>query len=147
MYLRTWQPSFPTSKNVVLYGLEATGKSAVTKKILESLSHSSGADEESHTNSPELRYAIVKSTECITGRHLLERTVGAVARALERTDYSSRCENLAQLVVELGKLLERHRDEGEQGRRFVLVFDGIDKQRDPPSTLLPALARLGEIVR
>jgi hypothetical protein len=37
---------------------------------------------------------------------------------------------------------------GSEGRkgRFVLVFDGIDQQRDAPPTLLPALARLGEIV-
>jgi len=30
--------------------------------------------------------------------------------------------------------------------RFVLVFDGIDQQREAPATLLPALARLSEIV-
>jgi len=30
--------------------------------------------------------------------------------------------------------------------KFVLVFDGIDKQRDAPHTLIPALARLSEIV-
>jgi origin recognition complex subunit 5 len=29
----------------------------------------------------------------------------------------------------------------------VLVFDGIDQQREAPPTLLPALARLGEFVR
>jgi hypothetical protein len=52
------------------------------------------------------------------------------------------------LVVELGKLLESWTIAEEGGkRRFVLVFDGIDHQRDAPPTLLPALARLGEIVR
>ena len=40
----------------------------------------------------------------------------------------------------LGKMLE-----GGKGR-FVLVFDGVDKQRDSPPTLVPALARLGEVV-
>ncbi|KAK1078995.1 hypothetical protein LTR33_006765 [Friedmanniomyces endolithicus] len=30
--------------------------------------------------------------------------------------------------------------------KFVLVFDGVDKQRESPPTLLPALARLGEYV-
>lgn len=102
-----------------------------------------------------MKFAIIKSAECITGRHLLERTLGAVARALDRKDYASRCENLAQLVVGLGKLLERYRDGyprdhgrlGDQGMRFVLVFDGIDRQRDAPNTLLPALARMGEVVR
>jgi origin recognition complex subunit 5 len=33
------------------------------------------------------------------------------------------------------------------GFRFVLVFDAVDRQRDAPHTLLPALARLSEIVR
>jgi origin recognition complex subunit 5 len=31
--------------------------------------------------------------------------------------------------------------------RFVLILDSIDKQRDAPPTLLPALARLSELVR
>jgi origin recognition complex subunit 5 len=43
------------------------------------------------------------------------------------------------LVVHLQRLLK-------EGPKFVLVFDGVDKQRDAPPTLLPALARLGEYV-
>ncbi len=34
----------------------------------------------------------------------------------------------------------------DRTRRLVLVFDGIDRQKDAPPTLLPALARLGEVV-
>jgi len=30
--------------------------------------------------------------------------------------------------------------------KFILMFDDVDKQREAPPTLLPALARLGEIV-
>jgi origin recognition complex subunit 5 len=95
-----------------------------------------------------LQFAIVKSAECITGRHLLEQTVGAVAKAVEWTGASGRCESLSQLVVELGKLLSGRAPNtaGDAKRGFVLVFDGIDKQREPPPTLLPALARLGEVV-
>lgn len=37
-------------------------------------------------------------------------------------------------------------DERAEKGKFVLVFDGIDKQRETPPTLLPALARVGEIV-
>ena len=48
---------------------------------------------------------------------------------------------MSQFVVGLGRLLE-----DSALRRFVLVFDGIDHQRDAPATLLPALARMGEIV-
>ena len=53
--------------------------------------------------------------------------------------YSGRCENLSTLTVHLQKLLEKQ-------EKFVLVFDGVDKQREAPPTLLPALARLGEVI-
>lgn len=96
----------------------------------------------------QLRYAIIKSAECITGRHLLEQTVGAVAKAVNWEGNVGRCENVAQLVVELGRMLEgwRTSDDGATNRKIVLVFDGIDHQREAPPTLLPGLARLGEIV-
>lgn len=95
-----------------------------------------------------LQFAIVKSAECITGRHLLEQTVWAVAKAVEWTGTTGRCESLAQFVVEIGKLLNSRvaNTASDVKQRFVLVFDGIDKQREPPPTLLPALARLGELV-
>ena len=50
-----------------------------------------------------------------------------------------RCENMAALVEHLQRLLSRR-------QKFILLFDGIDKQREAPPTLLAALARLGEIV-
>lgn len=100
-----------------------------------------------------LRYAIIKSRECITGRHLLETTVGAVAEATQWKKQVGRCESLASLAVEIGKLLEGFEYRvGDNGKgvgykgKFVLVFDGVDQQRDSPPTLLPALARLGELV-
>jgi origin recognition complex subunit 5 len=58
---------------------------------------------------------------------------------INRRPYA-RTDSLSVLVVHLQKLLE-----GRAGK-FVLVFDGIDKQREAPPTLLPALARIGEIV-
>jgi hypothetical protein len=75
--------------------------------------------------------------------------VGAVAKAVNWKGNVSRCENLSQLVVEISRLLEGWTTSGEEHegkKRFVLVFDGIDRQRDAPPTLFPALARLGEIV-
>jgi origin recognition complex subunit 5 len=42
--------------------------------------------------------------------------------------------------VNLQGILEGH------GDKFVLVFDGIDAQREAPPTLIPALARFGEMV-
>jgi origin recognition complex subunit 5 len=95
----------------------------------------------------------VKSAECITGRHLLETIVGAIAHSIGWKGNVHRCENLAQLAVEIDRLLDGNshkpnsdgEDDGTKSK-FVLVLDGIDKQRDAPPTLLPALARMGEIV-
>lgn len=84
----------------------------------------------------------IDATQCITGRHLFERIVISVAEALrvEEAARKTRCETLAQLAVAMGEMLS-----GFKGR-FVLVLDGIDRQRDAPSTMLPALARLSEMV-
>lgn len=92
-------------------------------------------------------HAIIESQECITGRQLLERSFAASVEALSKlsnaeidiSDYG-RCENLSALQVNLERLLEKQ-------KRFTLVFDGIDQQREAPSTLIPALARFGETVR
>lgn len=145
------QVSTASCRNIILHGLEATGKSAVTKAVLEALSANTPAqngDSDDHFNN-ELRYAIIKSAECITGRHLLEQTIGTVAKAVEWKGNIPRCENLAQLVVEVGKLLDGWTATNEvqaAKQRFVLVFDGIDRQKEAPPTMLPALARMGEIV-
>ena len=150
-------PSAAPVRNLIIHGVEATGKSAITARTLGAL----------HDHDPSvLDYAVVRSAECVTARHLYERTVGAVADAVaDHLDARpvARCETLAALAVELGRLLERYdgqgtRDEDEDGdddgnrkrktrRRFVLVFDGIDRQREAPPTLLPALARLSEMVK
>jgi origin recognition complex subunit 5 len=141
------------NRNLVLYGLEATGKTAITKALLDALSSqptSKSVNGHAEFSEDELRYAIVKSAECVSGRHLLEQTVGAVAKAVDWSGNVGRCENLAQLVVEIGRLLEGWTQLNTTGRvkqRFVLVFDGIDRQRDATPTLLPSLAKLGEIVR
>ncbi|KAL2018637.1 hypothetical protein VTK56DRAFT_540 [Thermocarpiscus australiensis] len=125
-------------RNLVIYGTEATGKSAITAALLARLGGQTGDCEFS------LRYAIVNSVECITARHLYETVVGKVADALEWDAAPSRCETLSQLTVELSKMLKY--TPRPEGFRFVLVFDGIDRQRDAPHTLLPALARLSEII-
>jgi origin recognition complex subunit 5 len=77
---------------------------------------------------------------------LLEQTLGAIANALEWNGSVGRCENIPQLIVELERLLEHSTTIEARHRRLVLVFDGIDNQRDASPTLLPALARLGEVV-
>ena len=91
-------------------------------------------------------FAIVRSQECITQRHLLERAIANTKEALERQvdeahvgAIEERCESISAFVVVLQRLLA-----GRQ--KLTLVFDGIDNQRDAAPTLLPAIARLGEVV-
>lgn len=93
---------------------------------------------------PSLKFAMVNSIECITSRHLFETIVGRVARALQWDRPPARCETVSQLTVELSKMLKHHAR--PELFRFALVLDAIDRQREAPPTLLPALARLSEIV-
>jgi origin recognition complex subunit 5 len=116
----------------VIHGLPATGKSAVTKAVLED------------ANVP---HAIVSSRECITVRHLLEQAASKSWLKMRELDNSyltpstqPRCDSVNSLAASLEKLL-RNAD------KFVLVFDGIDQQREATPILLAGLARLGFIVR
>ncbi|KAI7364161.1 hypothetical protein KC354_g5920 [Hortaea werneckii] len=123
-------PLLPSPSTIVGYGPHATGKSSITTSYLEAR---------------KIQHAIVQCRECVTGRHLLERTVAAVHEAVQTehsqaTDtYTGRCENISSLAVHLQQLLEKR-------EKFVLVLDGVDKQRDAPPTLLPALARIGDMI-
>jgi len=130
----------------VVYGTEATGKTAITTAALAKLEESCNTDN-GHDDEPLLRHAIINSTECITARHLYESVVDKVSRALQWPTTPPRCETVSQLVVELSKMLKYTTPPRPNNFRFVLVFDGIDRQREAPHTLLPALARLSEIVR
>ena len=116
---------------VIVHGSRASGKSLTVHSVLQA------SDQPS---------AIVRSQECITTRHLLERTIFSIREVLKNCDQVDidegvdvRCESISVFTVELQRLLE--------GRdKFILVFDGIDRQRDAAPTLLPAVVRLGEIV-
>jgi origin recognition complex subunit 5 len=145
------QSDLPSPPSLVVHGPEATGKTSLITSLLQ---HS------------ELPHAIVNSKECITGRQLLERTVERVITALngspragkpkiDRAAYP-RCESLASLAVHLERLLsdweQPPQDANDDDTRangpntFLLVFDGIDRQRESPPTLLPALLRLAATI-
>lgn len=111
--------------------------------LLQALS-ASMSDTNDDESASQLQYAIANSLECVTGRHLFETTVRKVAQAVGSNTSIPRCENLAQLTFELSKLLKYAPASNMRG--FILVFDAIDRQREAPPTLLPALARLSEIV-
>ncbi|PHH81126.1 hypothetical protein CDD80_2111 [Ophiocordyceps camponoti-rufipedis] len=69
-------PDAAPCRNLIIHGTEATGKTAVATQLLARL-----AEEEA-----ELKYAIVRADQCVTGRHLLETIVGAVSDALRGDD-------------------------------------------------------------
>ncbi|KAJ4324757.1 hypothetical protein N0V84_003739 [Fusarium piperis] len=133
-------PDAAPCRNLVVHGATATGKSSIVTQLVSQLVTNINADAESGG----LQAAVVNSVQCITGRHLFERIVGEVARALEWEDVPRRCETLAQLTVEMAKMVGY--PERDPRWRFILVLDAIDGQRDAPPTLLPALARLSEII-
>lgn len=103
----------------------------------------------------------LRCAEYITVRHLLYKTIGGTAAALDLEDKDKRyvnCDNVSGLTVALQDMLHDgvKRSYGEdsmegvvmgEGQKLVLVFDGIDRQREATGLLMPALARLGEIVR
>jgi origin recognition complex subunit 5 len=55
-----------------------------------------------------------------------------------------KCEHVSTLTVLLADALAARSGSGVE--KFVLVLDGVDKQREAPQMLLAALARLGEVV-
>ncbi|KAI9155326.1 Protein mms22 [Paramyrothecium foliicola] len=133
-------PNAITCRNVVVHGAEATGKSSIVEGLLARLSEHIAAD----GSAGGFQHAVVNSTQCITGRHLFERVLGAVVDALQWPEAPRRCESVAQLTVELTRMLKY--PDRDPRWRFVLALDAVDRQRDAPQMLLPALARLSEII-
>ena len=115
---------------MIIYGLPTTGKTSITRAVLAS---------------QVVPYAYVNCAECVTSRQLFEKTIAAVIKSLgadsDESAGKARCENVAALAVQLQSLLDR------LDKKFVLLLDGIDRQRESPQTLIPAIARLGEMVR
>lgn len=70
---------------------------------------------------------------------MVKEALAAHGQLEEAIGLDGRCESISAFTVELQHLLERK-------GKFILVFDGIDRQREAAPTLLPAIARLGEIV-
>ncbi|UKZ82178.1 hypothetical protein TrVFT333_009962 [Trichoderma virens FT-333] len=136
-------------RNLVIHGSEATGKSSVTKQLLVQLSQSNRAPD---SRAATLVHATVNVARCISGRHFFESIIVAVTNALKAWNGSNdgevssqRCETLAQLAASLGVIFDE--PQLKDGlTHFILVLDGMDKQRDPPPTLMPALARLCETI-
>lgn len=136
-------------RNLIIHGSEATGKSSITRQLLAQLSENIGT---ANGRAAGLVHATVNVARCISGRHLFESIIAAVADALRaREDLgdgdmpSQRCETLAQLAASLNSIFDDPRLKNAL-THFVLVLDGMDRQRDSPPTLMPALARLCETI-
>ena len=119
---------------MVVHGVSATCKSTIIRGVLSTL---------------EVPHAVVRSTECITGRHLLTKILWNTLEALGQKDDwerfgKGRCEHVSSLAVLLEECLAAQSIDTRV--KFVLVLDEIDRQREASHTLLSALARLGEIV-
>ncbi|CAI7667152.1 unnamed protein product [Penicillium manginii] len=129
-----FNPHLPSPPTLVVHGISATCKSTIIRGVLSTL---------------EVPHAVVRSSECITGRHLLTKILWNTLEALGQKDEwekfgKGRCEHVSTLAVLLEECLATRTP--EKRGKFVLVLDEIDRQREAPHTLLSALARLGEIV-
>lgn len=120
-----------SSSTTVIHGVKSTGKTLTISSVLESCN---------------ARHAVVQSADWVDSRELLEAAVSAIANISKKEneehvdiDIDGRCESISVFVVQLQLLLEGKGN-------TILVFDGIDRQREPWLTLLPAIARLGEVV-
>lgn len=153
------QQNFLSPSTTVVYGVKSTGKSLTIKSVLESCYIT--------------RHAIIQSTDWVDSRELLEAVISAVVNMSKKEEEEEEveegeeeeegeekeqvkeveeanninkehidgrgCESISAFVVQLQLLLE--------GKgKTILVFDGIDRQQEPWPSLLPAIARLGEIV-
>ncbi|GAM40592.1 hypothetical protein TCE0_039f13059 [Talaromyces pinophilus] len=134
-------PHIPSPSTIVLHGISATCKSTLISAVLDAL---------------PARHAIIRCVECITSRHLLQKILLETLHSFGMQDEwekfgKGRCEHVSTLLILLGDIFAAARNnkkmEGEVGGdEFVLVLDGIDRQREASQMLLAALARLGEMI-
>lgn len=90
-----------------------------------------------------IEYVIVNCRECLSQRHLLTKIFARFVKHLNKEDLLDKCDrldNLNALASNLRKIL------GGRAAPLVLVLMNADHQRGATATLLPALARLGELV-
>ncbi|EXJ70071.1 uncharacterized protein A1O5_07144 [Cladophialophora psammophila CBS 110553] len=121
---------FPSPPVLVACGLETTSKTTVIVEVLRSR---------------EIQHGIIKSRECLSQRHLLSKIFAACISAFgqeSQTDHFDRTDSINALLGNLRKLFERVVGQ----KKFVAVIEDADALRQSGPTLLPALARLGDLV-
>ena len=118
---------------MVVHGLEETHKTDVVTAVLEAR---------------RLRYVLVRAGECLSVRHLVGKLFAGCLRTLgcesDAEEYET-VDSINALAVCLEKLFRKRPAE-----KVVVVLDGIDDMKATSTnlgtTLLPALARLGDVV-
>ncbi|KAF3912950.1 hypothetical protein ABW21_db0202856 [Orbilia brochopaga] len=132
------QANIPSPPALVLYGTEATGKSTITKAVLDEF---------------DVPHAYIRCKECVTSRHLFEKALAGcwelVFSQAERSGHSAgtldaaakqvRPDSMNTLASLLQKVLV---DAG----KVVLVLDDIDKQKEITPAVLSGLYQMGRII-
>jgi hypothetical protein len=111
-----------------LYGLRSSGKTETTEAVLAAR---------------KLPYVAIKCKQCLSQRHLLGKIFAACAQSVGQEDdlaQYDRVDSLNALGVNLQQLFEGREE------RMILVLDTVEDVKGASATLLPALARLGDMV-
>ncbi|KAF2155848.1 hypothetical protein K461DRAFT_274887 [Myriangium duriaei CBS 260.36] len=122
--------SFSSPPTIVAHGPEATGKTALIQSYLQ------------RSATP---FVMLQCRECITSRHLLERIITECQGAHNNESVDGdrgthqRCESINAFTVALSSILAG-------AEKFIIALDGIDELHDAPPSLVPAMARLGEMI-
>ena len=88
-------------------------------------------------------YVAVDSRECLSQRHVLTKIFARCVTKLSKQDMLDKCDRLDNINALAGNL--RKLFHGRKSR-FVILLDNVDHSRGASSTLLPSLARLGDLV-
>lgn len=114
--------------------------------------------------SRNLSFAIVKVRDCLSQRHLLSKIFAACISAGVGSQQTDDFEDSLQQLVDEGRYdridstnalmhnlqklyhVQPQQSKGKTSSRLVLILDGIDMLRGASLNLLPALARLGDMV-
>ena len=91
----------------------------------------------------QIRHAVVRCQESLSQRHLLSKIFAACLTTLDLeagAEQHDKLDSINALANNLEKLFRKEQ------RRVVLVLDEVDEQGGAAVTLLPALARLGDLV-
>lgn len=92
------------------------------------------------------RCAIIKIIECIDTRHLFEQIITSLSKSLDFKRLPGPVTNIAELMAQIQQLFEGWDAGTTEKRKFVLVLDGIEKQKNAIPGLFAALARINDMV-